>query len=287
MHSMTAFARQEQHGDQGVLVWEMRSVNHRFLDMVFRLPDEFRVLELPMRQLLTTRLKRGKVECILRYRPNCDLDTTLSVDADFAQHLIQAGDKINTMLANPSPINALDVLKWPGVLRPIDPDLQQVGVQAMSLLDTTLGEFVETRMREGERLKIVLKKRAGAIQDIVNQVRQFLPAILTRQREKLLARCEELNVELDQSRLEQELVLMAQKMDVAEEVDRIESHIVEILRLLESKEPVGRRLDFLMQELNREANTLGSKSVDMASTRAAVDLKVFIEQMREQIQNIE
>jgi uncharacterized protein (TIGR00255 family) len=285
--SMTAFARQEQQGQWGTFIWEVRSVNHRYLDISLRLPEEFRVLEPRIRNVISQSLARGKVECTLRFQPSAQIDTEIPINADLCQQVLTVCKKVNSMLEAPAPISALEVLKWPGVLQTVELDLDQVRTQAMSILERTLIDISEVRQREGAKLKELIEQRCHAMQRIVEETRTQVPQIIASRREKLLERLVELKTEIDQSRVEQEMVLMAQKMDVTEEIDRLEAHIDEVRHVLEQDKPVGRRLDFLMQELNREANTLGSKSADIQTTRASVDLKVFIEQMREQVQNIE
>jgi uncharacterized protein (TIGR00255 family) len=285
--SMTAFARQEQQSQWGSFIWEVRSVNHRYLDISLRLPEEFRVLEPRVRDLISQSLARGKVECTLRFQPSSQVDTDIPINEDLCQQVLSVCKKLNSMLDAPAPISALEVLKWPGVLQTMELDLDQVRKQAMSLLERTLMDILDVRQREGAKLKELIEQRCHAMQLIVDDARTQVPQIIASRREKLLERLAELKSEIDQSRVEQEMVLMAQKMDVTEEIDRLEAHIAEVRHILEQDKPIGRRLDFLMQELNREANTLGSKSADIQTTRASVDLKVFIEQMREQVQNIE
>lgn len=287
IRSMTAFARQEQQGEWGDLVWEIRSINHRFLDISLRLPDDFRQLEPRIREQITSRISRGKVECNLRFQPHRDVNTVIPINIELANQVIQACKTIDGLLYSSSPTNAVDILKWPGVLEVDEPDIKAIREQAMALLDKALTDLVESRQREGAKLAEVIKQRCDAMLPIVMQVKSRLPEVHSAIREKLLNRLEDLKITIDPTRLEQELVITAQKLDVTEELDRLVAHIEEVNRLLEQDEPVGRRLDFLMQELNREANTLGSKSADIETTRASVDLKVYIEQMREQIQNME
>jgi len=241
IRSMTAFARAEDEGEWGVITWELRSVNHRYLEVTLRLPEDLRALEPRLRERAAARLGRGKLEAVLRWR----------------QTLAQGGD------------------------------LEPVQEAAVRLFETALDELVVTREREGARIRELLAARLDAMAPLVAGVRDRLPEVRARIRERLSARLEELVAKPDADRLEQELVYIAQKMDVDEELDRLEAHIAEVRQVLERDEPVGRRLDFLMQELNREANTLASKSADAETTRAAVDLKVLIEQMREQVQNVE
>ncbi|NNJ97824.1 MAG: YicC family protein [Gammaproteobacteria bacterium] len=285
--SMTAFAREQQSDEFGTLTWELRSVNSRYLDINCRLPEEFRAQEGRTRESINKRIQRGKIECGLRFAPEMTAETEIKVNAPLVKSLIDACQQINTRLHQPSEINPVDILSWPGVVAEAEQDFKAIYAASEQLLQKALDELVENRLREGERMRELILTRCSAMQDIVGNVRQQLPQIQQRYREKLTARLEELNTAVDQDRLEQELVFLAQKMDVDEELDRLSVHLTELCQVLDRDEAVGRRLDFLMQELNREANTLGSKSADIQTTQASVELKVLIEQMREQIQNIE
>src|SRR5690606_3027165 len=287
LRSMTAFARSDVRQEWGSLTWEIRTVNHRYLEPHFRLPDNLRDLESDLRELIRTYVKRGKIECSLRYQSETQSEDSLQINPALAQAVNRAINQINRMLDNPAHVNAFDILQWPGVLQAEETDLDPVKEEALRLFEDALTSLVETREREGQRLRPLLDDRLDRISLIVAKVREHMPDILQRQRESILARFEELRVELDPSRLEQEMVLLAQKADVAEELDRLDAHVKEVRAILNSHDAVGRRLDFLMQELNREANTLSSKSIVTETTRCAVELKVLIEQMREQIQNIE
>lgn len=285
--SMTAFARVQQSEKFGTLTWELRSVNSRYLDINCRLPEDFRAQESRIREAINKRIQRGKIECGLRFAPELTAETEIKVNATLVKSLIDACQQINTRLHQPSEINPVDILSWPGVVSEAEQDFKAIYAASEQLLQKALEELVENRLREGERMRELLQTRCSSMQDIVGNVRQQLPQIQQRYREKLTARLEELNTAVDQDRLEQELVFLAQKMDVDEELDRLSAHLTELCQVLDRDEAVGRRLDFLMQELNREANTLGSKSADISTTQASVELKVLIEQMREQIQNIE
>ncbi len=287
IRSMTAFARQGAEGNWGALVWELRSVNHRYLEVSARLPEEFRALEAGLRETAARYLNRGKLDCTLRFQSSPTAAADFSVNRQLAERVASACQEIEGMLSRSAPIEALAVLNWPGVVQRSDPDLGPVQREALVLLERALQELLETRVREGERLRELLEQRCTAITALVQQVRLRLPQILERLRDRLRARIAELGTGADEGRLEQEIALLGQRMDVAEELDRIEHHVGEVLRVLSQEEPAGRRLDFLMQELNREANTLGSKSADPETSRACVELKVLIEQMREQVQNIE
>lgn len=287
IRSMTAFARREQQEKWGRLVWEIRSVNHRYLEIVTRLPDEFRILEPKIKAEIANKLNRGKIECNLRFMSSSDMGEEVVFNEELAKKVIHASRDIDGLLYNPSPINSMDILKWPGMLIGVEAETDTMREHSISLLSLTLSDLVSMRQGEGEKIKAMIEQRCHGIKDVVDRVRQVIPEIIERRRQRLTSRLEELQVQVDQSRLEQELAMLIQKLDVDEEMDRLDVHLQEVLRLVDSDEPVGRRLDFLMQELNREANTLGSKSVDVDTSRASVDLKVFIEQMREQIQNIE
>ena len=287
--SMTAFTRQEIKTGWGILSWEMRTVNHRFLEMHVRLPDDMRMLETAVRERISNRLNRGKVDCTLRFHPVANAQhTSLSLNRELIKLLLAANKEVQEMMTEqPAQLGSLDILRWPGVIQVVETDPDQLQIEALKLLDGCLEELCANRQREGAKMKEIILQRSDAISEQVKLVKQRLPEIFVNQRQKLINRLEELKSELDMSRLEQEMAYIAQKIDVAEELDRLDVHIEEVQRVLQQDEPVGRRLDFLMQELNREANTLGSKSVDSKTTRASVEMKVLIEQMREQIQNIE
>jgi uncharacterized protein (TIGR00255 family) len=283
---MTGFARREVSGPWGTLVCEIRSVNHRFLEAGFRLPDELRQTESELRQRLAKEVKRGKVDCSMSYRRLQGADSALEVDAQALERLTARVRDVAKLLPDHT-VNVLDILRWPGVLR----DDTNVGddllVTARALFDETVEDLVGARAREGLRLRELLEQRCAALETLVAQVRRRLPEVQARIRAKLNERLAELQANIDRDRLEQELALMLQRLDVDEELDRLSGHIVEIRRIINGNEAAGRRLDFLMQELNREANTLSSKSQDLETTRSAVDMKVIIEQMREQVQNVE
>jgi uncharacterized protein (TIGR00255 family) len=284
--SMTAFARQTGEGDWSQSVWELRSVNHRYLDISIKLPEGLRGLESLVRERISACLNRGKIECTLRHDLNVG-EGKLSVNWDVARRVTQAASEVAALLPQSAPINPLDVLRWPGVIANDLGDVDALATKILSLLDRALETLVATRLREGEKLRALLESRCSHAIDRVGQLRQQLPQILAKIGERYRERLQELGPSLDPGRLEQEMLLTAQKLDVAEELDRLDTHIAEVRRLLQENGPNGRRLDFLMQELNREANTIASKSGHVDSTGAAVDLKVLIEQMREQIQNIE
>ncbi len=285
IRSMTAYANSETATSQGWLACEVRAVNSRFLEIGVRLPEELRALEPQLRERTGARLARGKVDITIRYRPPAAA-TDLLLDERTAAQLAATADALKARF----PQLATDfagLLDWPGLL--VTPELDQTGLMhaALALLDDTLDEFVAGRAREGEKLAMALRERLDGIARIVAEVRTILPDIRTALRAKLETRLADLRFSADPGRLEQELVLQLSRIDVDEELDRLAAHVGEARRILELDEPIGRRLDFLMQEFNREANTLASKSVDQRATRAAVDLKVLIEQMREQVQNLE
>ena len=287
IRSMTAFARQEADTGQGILSWEIRSVNHRYLEMGIRLPDELRAAEPAIRQRINARLGRGKVDCACRYRPAATATAPISLDQDNLSRLLAACEEISGRLPQSIPLNPLELLSWPGVVCEEEVDTRPLRDRSLALLDQTLNELVVSREREGARIRELLVQRSEAMNELVASARRLLPEIRTALRAKLLDRLAGLDTPADPGRLEQELVFLVQKLDVDEEMDRLAGHIEEVRHVLEHDDPVGRRLDFLMQEMNREANTLGSKSVAAETTKISVELKVLIEQMREQVQNVE
>ncbi len=285
--SMTAFAREEYRGELGVMSWEIRSVNHRYLEAFLRLPEELRVLETSVRERLNARLSRGKLDLNLKFKPGSGAEAGLQINRRMVDQLMAAEQEMARMLHCDTYLRPLDLLRWPGVLEEQEQDYTPVKQQAMALLETALDSLIDNRLREGERLAEIVSQRCEAMQAQVDRVRDLMPEVLDNVRARIRDRLSEVMDELDEARLEQEMALLAQRLDVDEEMDRLETHLTEVERVLNSDEPVGRRLDFLMQELNREANTLSSKSSDVEVTRAGVEMKVLIEQMREQIQNIE
>jgi uncharacterized protein (TIGR00255 family) len=287
IHSMTAFARLEERHSAGTLCWELRSVNHRYLEVTPRLPEEFRVLETVLRERAGASLRRGKLDCQLRFQPAPASDVELVVDEPLAARIIDAATALANRIGNPGRIDPFDVLRWPGVLNVAEIDFEPTRAAALALFERGLEELRTTREREGARLAELISERCAAMDRLVAQARERLPDVLAHHRQRLADKLAELRADLDQERLEQEMALLANKLDVAEELDRLTAHLAEVRDVLVRDEAVGRRLDFLMQELNREANTLGSKSADVETTRISVDLKVLIEQMREQVQNIE
>ena len=287
IRSMTAFARQSGEYPWGNLVWELRSVNHRYLEPHFKLPDTLRALEPALRNALRGALARGKVECALRLQTVPAAEQGLTLNEGLLEQLVQAGERVRATLPQAAPIDPLALLQWPGVVQQPEQDADAIHSAALALFDQALAQLLASREREGAQLEQFIAQRLEGIEEIGGAVRQQLPAIMAAQRERLQQRLGDLDTEVDPQRLEQEVVILLQKADVDEELDRLQAHLAEVRRTLKKGGPCGRRLDFLMQELNREANTLSSKSVVSDTTQAAVELKVLIEQMREQIQNIE
>ncbi len=284
--SMTGFARRELCGPWGSLVCELRSVNHRFLESGFRLPEELRSVEGDLRQRLGQALRRGKLDCTITYRPAQAAATTLDVDAPALERLNSRLDELQRVIPLGS-VNLLEVLRWPGVLKDQTTAGEALLAAARELFDAAISDLCAARSREGEKLRAVLEQRCESLEALVKQVQARLPDVQARLSAKVRDRIKELASGADQDRLEQEIALLLQRLDVDEELERLSGHVAEIRRVLTGNEPAGRRLDFLMQELNREANTLSSKSQDLETTRTAVDMKVLIEQMREQVQNAE
>jgi uncharacterized protein (TIGR00255 family) len=284
---MTGFASSEQTTEHGDLTWELRTVNHRYMESQFKLPDGFRALEPRLRELAGKHLKRGKLDAMLNFRPAAEKTAALQIDNRLADAVIREAQAIEGRMEAPVSINAMDVLRWPGVVEQDAIDTTALYEPALALLDTALKSLCAARSREGGRTLAMFEERLVQIAALVADVHVHMPEVLEGIRNRVSERALALEAKIDNERLEQELVLLAQKMDVAEELDRIDAHIEETRAAFKMEGAVGRRLDFLMQEFNREANTLGSKSADSRTTKAAVDLKVLIEQMREQVQNIE
>ncbi len=289
IHSMTAFARQEAQGEWGGATWEIRSINHRYLDIYLRLPENFARLEPALRELLRAKLQRGKIEVTLRYQAQTATQQQISVNQELALQLIKAAQDTSILAAKAAEaiFNPMDVLRWPGVVQSSETNINSLEPTLLESFKKTLDELIQARNREGKSIQEFLQQRLADMQIQITQVKARLPSILAEQREKILTRFEEAKLSLEPTRLEQEMVLFAQKIDIAEELNRLETHMGELNRSSQQAGASGRRLDFLLQELNREANTLGSKSVSIETTMAAVELKVLIDQMREQTQNIE
>ncbi len=288
--SMTAYASHEREIGGQIFVWEIRSVNHRYLDIALRLPDSFRFMEADIRKQIGHFIKRGRVECgLLHRKTGVDAGgTALALNPERLDQLLQTvADIENRYPRSWQTFSALDVLNWPGILQQTPIDYETLAPDILALLDKTLKDAVMARSNEGQQLAGFIEERCRGLQTLAAATRARIPAVLQDIRNKIQQRLSELVASPDNDRLEQEMVYLAQRLDVSEELDRIEAHVQEILRVLRQSEPAGRRLDFLIQELNREANTLGSKSQDTETTRAAVDMKVLIEQAREQVQNLE
>lgn len=286
IRSMTAFAREEQQESWGQICWELRSVNHRYLDIYIRLPEDFRRLEVTIRERIQQHIKRGKVDCSLYFQANKSDNGQWQINQKSVEHLWEVIQQINAMTGNTKPPNALDILRWQGVLETKTVDVEEISEKVLQHFDTALVQLVAHREREGAQLASLIEQRCAAIATEVEQIRPELPIILQALWERLQARLAEL-ANVNSERLEQEMVILAQKMDVAEELERLETHLLEIRKTMTQNQAVGRRLDFLVQELHREANTLGAKSNHINTTSRALDLKVLIDQMREQTQNIE
>ena len=284
--SMTAFARCSADFTWGSVTCELRSVNHRFLETGFRLPDSLRPIEMPLREIARKKLSRGKVDCSLQLAFN-NADASLEADLELAKRYIAMAETIAAEIQSPAAISPLEIMRWPGILQEQTVDADVLHQAATETFVATVEQLLDGRKREGDKLAEMIEQRLAGIEEQVEIVRENLPAILSDQRKRLQQKLSDLKDQFDVDRLEQEMVIIANRTDVDEELDRLEAHISEIRRVLTGRESIGRRLDFLMQELNREANTLGSKSIAGVTTQASVELKVLIEQMREQIQNIE
>lgn len=286
IRSMTAYSRRELKNQWGSAAWELRSVNQRYLESVIRLPEQLRNLEPMIRERIRSRLTRGKIECNLRFELDPSIHNHLTLNKNLAHQLIEAAEWLKTQRAD-GDINPFDILRWPGVMLAAEQNLDVISRELMDALEDTLNEFILAREREGRELKQLIIQRLHGITAEITKIREQMPHILQWQRDRLIAKFEDAQIQPDNNRLEQELLLLAQRIDVAEELDRLETHIKETFNILNKNEAVGRRLDFMMQEFNREANTLASKSINAEVTTSAIELKVLIEQMREQIQNIE
>lgn len=287
IRSMTAYARKEINANWGNASWELRSVNQRYLETYIRLPEQFRSLEPIIRERLRSRLTRGKVECNLRFELDLsNFQQQLFLNKDLASQLIQSANWIKDQVNNGN-INIIDILRWPGVMSAKEQDLDKISIEILALLEKAIDDFIKVRESEGKSLEQLLVQRLEAITGEVTKIRNWMPEILQWQKDKLKTKMEEANIEFEPNRLEQELILTAQRIDIAEELDRLSTHVKETYAILKKNEAVGRRLDFMMQEFNRESNTIASKSINANITASAIELKVLIEQMREQIQNIE
>ncbi len=288
IYSMTAFARAEIQNETATLTCELRSTNHRFLEISLHIPESFRAFEMAIRERIRAHAKRGKIDCTLRYQINKEAaQSSFSLNLPLATELCKASETVASLMPHAAPTNAADILRFPGVIETKQTDISHLQEQALAVVDKATQELMLARGREGKELEKIFLSRLALMDTELQKVKMRLPNVMQDARNRLTARFNEAKIELDPTRLEQELVFFAQKIDIAEEIDRATTHISEFRRALSQDELVGRRLDFLLQEMNREANTLGSKSVDTVLTHAAVEMKVLIEQVREQVQNVE
>jgi uncharacterized protein (TIGR00255 family) len=286
IYSMTGYAVAARELENAVLNLELRSVNHRYLDIQFRLPDELRAIEPALREALTAQLNRGKVECRVSYTPTPGRKSA-EIDENLLKSLVELNSRVRAALPQARDLSAADVLRWPGMLGADALDVEALRRVCQELLQHVLEEFRVSRAREGEKLKAMILERAATISARVADVAPRMPQVIAGFQEKLASRLKEALANADEDRIRQEVALFANKIDVDEELTRLSTHIGELRRVLDHGGAVGKRLDFLMQELNREANTLGSKAADIAITQVSMELKLLIEQMREQIQNVE
>lgn len=284
---MTASARCKDQGAWGEATWEIRSVNHRFLDCHIHLPDFLSLLETDIREIIRTKLQRGRIDCYLRYKPSAKTELRFAVDENLLGELAKSIALVQSKLGESAPVDPISILSWPHIIKQEESNAGLADAAILSLLKQALKDLVTARAREGAALKVVIERILATIEKEIAKIKHQLPQVLHSAKQKINARFAELKINLDPVRLEQEIVLFAQKADVTEELDRLEIHIKEFNRVLASGRGVGKRLDFLTQELNRETNTLASKSVDAKITQAAVEVKVLIEQIREQVQNLE
>ncbi|MEM7195011.1 MAG: YicC/YloC family endoribonuclease [Pseudomonadota bacterium] len=285
-HSMTGFARRDAQSDTGALTWEIRSVNHKYLDIHLRLPEELRELESGCRELIGKHLNRGRIDAQLKFDRTLTGET-VSVDLDSLNAVRDSLKQIEILAPGLDPCRSIDILKWPGVMRETPINMEELQKVTISTLDTTLSGLVSQRQREGQRMEDAIRERVAGCRSLVADLKAQLPDIEYSIQARWQDRLAQLNAEIDEARLHQELAILLTRTDISEELDRLNSHFDEVAAILDSEKPAGRRLDFLMQELNREANTLGSKSADARNTRTSMELKVLIDQMREQVQNIE
>lgn len=285
--SMTGYAITTKEIPAGSLTLELRSVNSRFLDIHFRMPDEFRSLESATRELLKGQISRGKIECRLNVSLSSCAEHPQQINSELLQKLNELNRSVKSLIPEAQSLSVADILQWPGMLGSDTLPLEKLHETIIAILKITLTEFSATRMREGEKLKIILLARINQMRQLLAIATPRIPALLTTFEEKLRNRLQDATINLEDDRIRQEISLFAGKIDVDEELSRLHTHLEEVERILDKGGPVGKRLDFMMQELNREANTIGSKSVDLEISRISMELKVLIEQMREQIQNIE
>ena len=287
IYSMTAFSRLQSEAENFSLVCEVRSINHRYLEISLHLPDALRSFEMLMREKIRHLVQRGKIECSFRYQIKASNTSALKINLSLAKELCEASEEVGSFLRQPGAISPTDIIKFPHVLETQEANKETLQAESLQLLESTFRDLIAARKREGDELTQLLLQRIALIQAQLANVKARLPQVIAEQQERIKKRFADIKLELDANRLEQEIVIFSHKVDIAEEIERTETHLLEINRILKTGGLVGRRLDFLLQELNREANTLGSKSVDSVITHAGVEMKVLIEQIREQVQNIE
>ena len=287
IYSMTGYAVATKESSQGTLSLELRSVNHRYLDIQFRLPDKFRALEPSMRELITSKLNRGKVDCYMSFNQLSGNEGMQKINTELLQRLLELNQTVKTALPDAQSLSAADILRWPNILKTEILPTDDLCNLCKELLQTALDELTAARAREGEKLKIILLERLASMRQLTAAAAPLIPALVTAFQEKITAKLKDAIINSGDDRIRQELVLFASKIDIDEEISRLETHFEEVERVLIKGGVVGKRLDFLMQELNREANTIGSKSVDSDLSKISMELKILIEQMREQVQNIE
>lgn len=287
MQSMTAFITKSEQGDWGSATWELRTVNHRYLEANFRLPTLLRDLESSLRQSLPAHLHRGKLDAALQFQPGSVNEVEITLNKRLLKSLLKSGEEIAQLTQEVSPLRIIDLLQWPGAIHITEADVKQAQTEILALFEQALADLVVCRQREGAALQAFLQSRLSAIANEVDSIRALQQDVADKWQSKLSTACQRAQVELDANRLAQEILLLVQKYDIAEELDRLQTHVAEVARVVEQVGPIGRRLDFLMQEINREANTIAAKSFDARVTAASVEIKVLLEQLREQIQNIE
>ena len=287
IHSMTAFAMLSAQNDFGAITWEIRALNHRYLDCNVKLPDLFSSLEMAVRDVLREKLGRGRIDCYLKYQPKIQDKSQLKLDNNLTEQIIRCAQEVSSKIKNSTGINPMDILAWPNILEKSETDVEPIGVFILDLFKHTLVELLKVREREGAALTKVILNILKKVTVEIEKAKKRLPQVLNIEREKIITKFAELKAELDINRLEQEMILFTQRIDVAEELDRLDIHAKDFQRILDNGGNVGKRLDFLLQELNREANTLAAKSPDIELSASAIELKVLLEQIREQVQNLE
>ncbi len=287
IHSMTAFARSQIQVEAGTLCWEIRSVNHRYLDASFRLPESFRFLETSLRTSLRDIINRGKIECFLKYQDTSSNNQSMIINIGMVNALVDLSNNLSSSHQLANDISVSHVLSWPGVVQMNSIDMEELGKHAALLFKETIDQLCEVRLSEGNALRAHIEVRLNALEQEVSRSKAVVANLANQTKDKLLTRLSTIQLQVPEARVEQEIAMILARLDVSEELDRLQTHIEEVIRTLKCDKVAGRRLDFLMQELNREANTLSSKSDSSELTQSAVEMKVLIEQMREQIQNIE